>query len=207
MVINLWPFMTFYYLNFYHFIEIFFKSETGRFIITKLTTTTTTTTSMGVAAYLVSKTDPAAEQNPSDDEHGEVHGRGVEHDPEHEEGPRDEHRQPPPEPPRGVGREEGGCEAGEIEGGGEELEAPVVVLAVVAVYPRLLDPPVHHREELLQEVGHRCHSSCEDEQDRFTSNAREFQDLEMRLILHFFFLLVSFLLRLESQKTRRCNSL
>lgn len=59
----------------------------------------------------------------------------------------------------GVGSEEGGSEAGEVERGGKQLKALVVVLAVVAVFGLGL-PTVDFGEELDQEVIHGGHAAC-----------------------------------------------
>ena len=118
---------------------------------------------MEICANLVGETDAAAEQDPADDKHSEVLGGPVEDDADDEEDAGDEHGEAASEAAGGVGGEEGGGEAGEVERRGEELQALVVVLAVVALLVLVL-PAQHRREELTQEIVHRCHSACKNKQ-------------------------------------------
>lgn len=84
-------------------------------------------------AYLIRETDSTAQQNPPDDEHCKVLGGGVEDHTGNEEDPRDEHGWPPAEPSGGVRREESWDQSSEVERRCEQLQALVIVLAVVAV--------------------------------------------------------------------------
>ncbi|CAA6659154.1 unnamed protein product [Spirodela intermedia] len=84
-----------------------------------------------------------AEEYPSDDEHLDVHGEGVEEDADQEEEGGRLHGGLPPQfgaHPRG---EEAGDEGGQVEGRGEELQGVVVILAVVvllrSVFPHSKD--------------------------------------------------------------------
>lgn len=109
---------------------------------------------------LVGKPNTATEEDSADDQHGEILGRAVEDDSHKEEDAGDQHGVLTAEVAGGVGSEEGGSEAGEVERGGKQLKALVVVLAVVAVFGLGL-PTVDFGEELDQEVIHGGHAACQ----------------------------------------------
>lgn len=109
---------------------------------------------------LVGKPNTATEEDSADDQHGEILRRAVEDDSHKEEDAGDQHGVLTAEVAGGVGSEEGGSEAGEVERGGKQLKALVVVLAVVAVFGLGL-PTVDFGEELDQEVIHGGHAACQ----------------------------------------------
>ena len=108
---------------------------------------------------LVGEPNTATEEDPADDQHGKVLRSSVEDDTHDEEDAGDEHGEAATEVAGGVGGEEGGGEARQVERGGKQLQPLVVVLAVVALL-RLMLPAVHLREELDEEVIHRRYTPC-----------------------------------------------
>lgn len=110
------------------------------------------------SSYLVGEADAAAEQDPADDEHGEVLGGAVEDHPHDEEDAGDQHGEAPAEAPRRVRGEEGGRQPREVQRRREQLQRLVIVLAVVTLLV-LQFLPQHRREELAQEVVHRRHTT------------------------------------------------
>jgi hypothetical protein len=111
-------------------------------------------------SYLVGEPDSDAEQDPADDEHGNVHGEPVERGAGKEDDAASEHGRPAAALLGDVAGEEGRDERGEVERRGEEGERHAVELAVLVRLHHLLLLGVHRREEALQEGVHGSHATC-----------------------------------------------
>lgn len=108
-------------------------------------------------AYLVAEADADAEEDPADDEHGDVDGEAVEDGAGEEDDAAAEHGHPAAALPGHHGREERGDERGQVERRREERQQRAVELAVLVRLHHLLLLGVHRREETDQERVHRRH--------------------------------------------------
>ena len=149
--------------------------------------------------YLISKTNTATKHDPTDDEHGKILSRSVKNRTDYEEYSGNQHGQSPSEPSSGVGGEESGGQTGKVERRSEQLEALIVILAVITVFI-FQCLPVNHWEELLQERFHRRHSTWKTKEkliNFFLKNKKFGQPNKGKIVISKLFKLLNELLNIQ----------